>query len=522
MTTTPAELPVPIVSARGIRKAFGPVEVLHGVDFDVRPGEVHVLAGENGAGKSTLIKILSGVYGDFSGELRVGGRPRRFGRPADAARAGIATIHQELSLVPSMTVADNLFLGRETTGRFGRVDFARQTAEAARILADAGLECSPRQLAGDLPISSQQMLEIARALARDASLVILDEPTSALSDRETETLFARILALRAQGRGIVYITHRMEEIYRLADRITVLRDGRLVGTATPDRLPPAELVRWMVGRELGRAEARRDVRASGPPALEVTALRVAHASVPGRLVVEDVSFAVARGEILGLAGLQGSGTSETLHAIFGALGRRASGRARLDGERFPMRGARDSIARGVVLLTNDRKALGLAPELSVIDSVSLASLARFSGAGGWVRRAEERAAVAGLTAAFRLNAPSLDAPVGALSGGNQQKTYLARCLLAKPRVLLLDEPTRGIDVGAKADIYELMRAWVAEGIAIVLITSEMDELLALSDRILVLHRGRPAAELARDAASKDAVLAAAMGHTATGTAGGRP
>ena len=250
MATTGAEPSVPLVSARGIRKAFGPVEVLHGVDLDVRPGEVHVVAGENGAGKSTLIKILSGVYADFAGELLVGGRPRRFGRPDEAARAGIATIHQELSLVPSMTVADNLFLGREATRRFGRVDFARQAAEAARILADAGLDCSPRQLAGDLPISSQQMLEIARALARDASVVILDEPTSALSERETETLFARILALRAQGRGIVYITHRMEEIYRLADRITVLRDGRRVGTAAPAALPPDELVRWMVGRDV--------------------------------------------------------------------------------------------------------------------------------------------------------------------------------------------------------------------------------------------------------------------------------
>ena len=511
----------PIVSMRGIRKSFGPVEVLHGVDFDVRAGEVHVVAGENGAGKSTLVKILSGVHADFSGELRVGDRPRRFSRPADAVRAGIATIHQELSLVPTMSVADNLFLGRETAGRLGRVDFGRQAAEAARILADAGLDCAPGQLVGDLPLSARQMLEIARALARDAGVIVFDEPTSALTEREAESLFSRIAALRQQGRGIVYITHRMEEIYRLADRITVLRDGSLVGTATPDALPPPVLVRWMVGRDMGPvpgpAEAGRcDV------ALEVRDLGVAHPSIASRRVVDGLSFTVRRGEIVGLAGLQGSGASEALGAIFGAMGRRAAGTVRVDGRPFPMRGPREAIARGVVLLTNDRKTLGLAAALSVTHNVSLASLPRFTARGGWVRRGAERAAVGGVTRELRLRAPSLDAPVGTLSGGNQQKAYLARCLLAGPRVLLLDEPTRGIDVGAKADIYELMRAWVARGIAIVLITSEMDELLTLADRVLVMHRGRLAAEIPRETATKDAVLAAAMGHAAPGAPGDAP
>ena len=514
----------PIVTARGIRKSFGPVEVLHGVDFEVLPGEVHVLAGENGAGKSTLIKILSGVYDDFSGELRVGGKPRRFHRPDEAARAGIATIHQELSLVPSMSVSDNLFLGREKTGRFDQVDFRSQAAETARILRDAELDCPSSRLAGDLPIASQQLLEIARALARDASLVILDEPTSALNEREVDSLFARILALKRLGRAIVYITHRMEEIYRLADRITVLRDGSLVGTATPDALPPADLVKWMVGREVAERSGARTV--SGPivtsclpghetPAIEVHDLRVAHPSIRARLVVDGVSFAVRRGEIVGLAGLQGAGASETLHAIFGALGRRVTGRVRIGGEPFPRWSPQDSVARGVVLLTNDRKSLGLAPDLSVTHSVSHASLSRFSThVVGWMRRDAERTAVGRVTREFKLSAPSLrlDAPVRTLSGGNQQKAYLARCLLPQPRVLLLDEPTRGIDVVAKADIYDLMRGWVEQGIAILLITSEMDELLALSDRILVMHRGRIAAEFTRETASKEAVLAAAMGE----------
>jgi len=510
----------PVVVMGGIRKSFGPVEVLHGVDFEVLPGEVHVLAGENGAGKSTLIKILSGVYDDFSGELFVNGRSQRFAHPNEAARAGIATIHQELSLVSSMSVADNLFLGREVTRRLGRVDFAFHESETERILTQTDLDISPRQLVEELPISSQQTLEIARALARDASVIIFDEPTSALNEREVDSLFQRIVELRRRGRGIVYITHKIEEIYRLADRITVLRDGRLVGTAAANDLPPQQLVKWMVGRDLGRGGKRRRAFFPHEAALEVLELGVAHPTRRSRSVVEGVSFNLRQGEIVGLAGLQGSGTSEVLHALFGALGRRVAGRVRLCGEPFPLRGARESIERGVVLLTNDRKSLGLAPELNVTHSVSLAGLSRFCNLVGWVRREEERETVRAVAEQFRLAAPSFDAPVRTLSGGNQQKVYLARCLLPQPRVLLLDEPTRGIDVGAKADIYELMRAWVGQGIAILLITSEMDELLALCDRILVMHRGRIAVELARETASKDAVLSAAMGLTGNSERGG--
>jgi ABC-type sugar transport system ATPase subunit len=495
---------------RGIRKAFGPVSVLHGVDFDVRPGEVHVLAGENGAGKSTLIRILSGVLPDFSGELYIRGRRQRFARPQEAVRAGVVTIHQELSLVSSMTVSDNLFLGREVTRRFGQVDVSLQDAEAARILSEAGLDVSPRQLVEELPISRQQMLEIARALSRDASVIILDEPTSTLNEPEVDRLFGRIVELRRRGCGVVYITHRIEEMYRLADRITVLRDGKLVGTATASELPPKNLVTWMVGRDQHRRTGVPH-QPSGDPALEVEDLQVGHRVAASRPVVEGVSFTLKRGEILGLAGLQGSGTSEVLHGLFGALGRRAVGRAELWGEPFPIRSPRDSLERGVVLLANDRQSLGLAPDATVTESVSLGSLARYSRRGGWIRRNEERRAVQRLTDEFRLRARSLDAAVRTLSGGNQQKVLLARCLLARPRVLLLDEPTRGIDVGAKADIYELMQAWVAQGIAILLITSELNELLTLSDRILVMYRGRVAAELSREAATKDAILAAAMG-----------
>jgi len=500
----------PLVELRGVRKSFGSVDVVHGVDLDVVAGEVHVLAGENGAGKSTLVNILSGVHRDYQGELVLRGEGRRFSGPADAARAGIVTIHQELSLVPTMSVADNLFLGNERTDRWGRVDASAQEREAARLLREAGLEVSPRRVVADLPVSSQQMLEIVRALAREASLLILDEPTSALSEREAEVLFARVEALRAAGRGIVYITHRMEEIYRLADRITVLRDGVRVSTTPAAELPPAELVARMVGRTLENAGTEPRPPSRGT-VLTVNGLRVRHRRLPGRRIVDGVSLRLQRGEILGLAGLQGSGASEVLHTLFGDATIEGGAMA-LDGSAYAPRDARDALGRGVALLTADRKGLGLAPDQSVTHSVSLASLGRWSGRLGWVDRAAERAAVADVSERLRLRAPSLDAPVRTLSGGNQQKAYLARCMLTGPSLLLLDEPTRGIDVGAKADIYALVRAWSEQGISILLITSELDELLLLCHRILVMHRGRVTAELDRGTATKGRILAAAMGH----------
>ncbi len=506
------------MSLRAVRKSFGPVEVLHGVDVDVLPGEVHVLAGENGAGKSTLVNILSGVHTDFSGEVVFRGTPRRFAGPADAARAGIATIHQELSLVPTMTVADNLFLGRERTDRWGRVDFVAQEREATRLLEEAGLDVSVRQLVAELPVATQQMLEIARALAREAALFVLDEPTSALNEPEVETLFGRIEALRRAGRGIVYITHKMEEIYRLADRITVLRDGHRVETAPATELPPDRLVALLVGRTLETRPVEEPRPAKGAPVLEVRDLSVAHPTVPGVRLVDGVSLTLHEGEVLGLAGLQGSGASDVLHALFGAADGAVSGKVTLEGRPYAPSGPAEAIAKRVVLLTNDRKAKGLAPDMSVTHSVCLASLGRFTGPAGWVRAGAAREASAEITRSFRLSAPSPDAPVRALSGGNQQKVYLARCLLTEPRVLLLDEPTRGIDIGAKTDIYALVRAWVARGISILLITSELDELLLLCDRILVLHRGRVAAELTGASATKETVLGAAMGHaTEAGT-----
>ena len=488
--------------------------MLQGVDFDVREGEIHVLAGENGAGKSTLIKILSGVYQDYSGDVELDGVARRFSGPPAAARAGVSTIHQELALVPTMSVADNLFLGRERTGRMGGVDSTGQRADARTVLQAARIDVDPDTPVGTLPVPVQQTLEIARALSGRLRLLILDEPTSALDERDVTLLFERLLALRDDGCAIVYITHKMAEIYRLADRITVLRDGRTVGTAEATELSQDELVSWMVGRVVRESEGPHEVPPhAAEPVLSVRDLTVRHPTIPDRHVVDGVSFAVGHGEIVGLAGLQGCGASEVLHATFGAITGRATGKWLLRGSDFRPVSPGDSIGRGVVLLTNDRKTLGLAPDLSVTRNTTLASLPRFAGPAGWLDQQAEDAAARAVGERFALAAPSYDAPVRTLSGGNQQKVYLARCLLAQPRVLLLDEPTRGIDVAAKADIYEMLRGWAAEGIGIVLITSELSELLTLADRVLVMHRGRITTELPRGTATKEGVLAAAMGAT---------
>jgi ABC-type sugar transport system ATPase subunit len=528
-----------LVAMNNISKSFGADQVLRDVSFDVAPGEVHVLAGANGAGKSTLIKILSGVVSGFSGELRVEGAPARFGGPVDAIRAGIATIHQELSLVGSMSVTDNLFLGRERTNRIGAVSRAAQRREAARILAELELDIDPAAAVEDLPISAQQLVEIARALARDARVLVMDEPTSALSEVDARTLFARIERVREQGKGIVFITHRMDEIYAVAHRITVLRDGVRVGTEKPADLPRDTLIAWMAGLEIAKPSLSG---AGGPPlqspgpgaepgtpgespahpeiVLEVQDLRVfagRRVSASELPLIDGVSFQLRRGEILGLAGLRDSGASQLLEALFGAHAGAIEGRVLLagaevrNGSRSTLDSPARAIERGVILLPADRKTSGIIPDLGITENATLASLGHFSTLG-WIRTEDERAAVHSLADRFRIRATSLDVPVARLSGGNQQKVCVARCAMVAPKVLLLDEPTRGVDVAAKADIHQAMREWANQGVAIVLATSELDELLALGDRVLVLHRGRVAARFERAEATREAVLHAAMGR----------
>jgi ABC-type sugar transport system ATPase subunit len=492
----------------GITKRFGNVPVLHAVDLEIHAGEVLILAGENGAGKSTLIKILGGVHTDFEGTITLKGQPVRPRSPLEANALGIAVIYQELSLVPSMTVADNIFLGRPLT-RAGFLDDRAQRVQAQQLLDQLGIEIDVNQRVEDLPIALQQLTEIAKALAQDARVIVMDEPTSALNAPEVERLFSLIRDLKTRGCGLVYITHKMEEIERIGDRITVLRDGRHIGTAPAAALPPAKLLQWMVGRQMAEQFPRHAAQVG------VERLRLEHFSVPDRrrpkqLVVENVSLTVRAGEILGIGGLQGSGASELLLALFGAYGKNVRGRAWLNGRPLEISSPRAAIDQGVALLTNDRKATGLVLPLSIVANSTLADLPNLSP-GGWRQPGREVEAARALGQTLSLRAASLEMEVGWLSGGNQQKVALAKWLQTRPRLMLLDEPTRGIDVGAKREVYELMNALTARDIAILLITSELPELLAMSDRIVVMHRGRLTGEFTRDQATPELILEAAMG-----------
>ena len=493
----------------GIDKSFGSVQVLFGVDLEIFAGEVHVLAGENGAGKSTLIKVLAGVHTDFRGTIEIDGRPVRPGSPLEANALGVAVIHQELSLVPSMSVADNIFLGRPHTNKAGLVDDRRQRTEARWLLDQLGLDVDVGRNVEELPIGTQQLIEIAKALSYDARVLVMDEPTSALSAPEVERLFALIGELKRRECGIVYITHKMEEIERIGERITVLRDGRLVGTAPAAELPMVNLVKWMVGRDVEQQFPRRETRV-GPQRLHVEEFVVPGDGRGARPLVDRVSFSLGAGEILGIGGLQGSGASELLGALFGAYGPRTRGRVWLDGNPVRITRPRQAIDRGIALLTNDRKATGLVMSMSVVANATLADLRRLAP-GGWRSPRREQEATERVGRSLNLRAASLEMDTGELSGGNQQKVALAKWLQTEPEMLLLDEPTRGVDVGAKQEVYQLIREWTSRGIAIILITSEMPELLAMSDRILVMHRGRVTAELSREQATADRVLEAAMG-----------
>ncbi len=500
-----------LVRMTGITKRFGSVTVLEDVGLEIRAGEVLVLAGENGAGKSTLIKILGGVHTEFEGRIEIGGRPVRPQSPLDAARLGVSVIFQELSLVPSMRVADNIFLGRPLE-RLGLVDDRAQRREAQGLFDRLGIDMEVGCRVEDLPIAGQQFVEIAKALSRDARVLVMDEPTSALGAPEVEKLFGLIGVLKARGCGIVYITHKMEEIERIADRITVLRDGRFVGAAPARELPPARLIQWMVGREV-EALFPRHVPRPGDERL-----RLEEFSVPARRgrawAVRDVSLRIRAGEIVGVGGLQGSGNSDLFLGLFGGRGARVRGRAFLDGRPLEIRSPPRAIRQGVALLTNDRKATGLVLPLSIAANATLADLPRLAPRG-WRRPRREMEATRALAESLSIRAASLDMEVGLLSGGNQQKVALGKWLQTGPRLLLLDEPTRGIDVGAKREIYQLLDDLTARGIAILLITSELPELLALSDRIAVMHRGRLAAEFTRAEATAERILEAAMGRNVT-------
>jgi ribose transport system ATP-binding protein len=486
---------------QGIRKAFPGVVALDGVSLEVRAGEVHVLLGENGAGKSTLMKILSGALGKDAGEIRLGGEPVSIAGPRDAHERGIRIIYQELTLVPHLSVAENISLGREP-GRFGLVDRRAQDRDARERLGRLGVAIDPRTLVGELGVARQQMVEVAKALTGEPRIIIMDEPTSALTTTEIGELFATIERLTARGVAVVYISHRMEEVTRVGHRVTVLRDGRHVATRRIDEVTVPELVKLMVGRDVTEHFPRRRV----PPGEEI--LRAEGLSRAG--VLHDVSFVLRRGEVLGVAGLMGAGRTELARILAGA-DRPDAGRVILRGQPVSVRGPRDAIRRGLALLPEDRKTQGLVLGLPVRANVALPStprLARF----GVVDAAAETALAQRQVDELRIRTPGLGQRVVNLSGGNQQKVVLGKWLAADVDVLLMDEPTRGIDVAAKVEIYELMNRLTAEGKAILMISSELPEVMGMSDRILVLCRGRLAAELEARGATQEQVLAAALGQ----------
>ncbi len=500
-----------LVQMKHICKDFSGVQVLDNVNFDLYAGEVHVLAGENGAGKSTLIKILSGVHSDYEGSVFIDEQKVHFKSVNEGQNAGIAVIHQELSVVGTMTVAENIFLGRERRKK-GILDKKRMRQEAVKFLENVGLSnINVNKAAGDYSVGIQQLIEICKALAFKSKIIVMDEPTSALTDPEVEMLFGIIEKLKENGCGIIYISHKMDEIFEIADRITVLRDGEYIGTSDAGDLDNDKLVNWMVGRELNQQFPRHQPK-NGGIIFKVNNFTLPDPSGKPNPLVQNISFELKEGEILGFAGLQGSGNSELFNALFGSYGKIAKGNVFVDNKSYKPYHPGTGIKEGLALLTNDRKGNGLVMDMSIQYNSTLASLKKYSP-GGWLKPKKEQKVVSELSSSLNLKCSGLRQEVKYLSGGNQQKVVIAKWMDTDPKVMLLDEPTRGVDVGAKHEIYELMNKWTSEGIGILLITSEMPELLAMSDRILVMHRGRITAEFSSEEATQEEILKAAMGES---------
>lgn len=495
-----------VLAVRGLTKRFPGVLALDTVDFALRAGEVHALIGENGAGKSTLIKVLTGVYRPDEGELRYGGEPAAFATPLAAQDAGISTIYQEVNLVPLMSVARNLFLGREPLNRFRLIDFAKMHHEAAEALRDFGIHTDVRRPLRELGIGAQQMVALARAVSVNARVVVMDEPTSSLEPREVETLFGVIGRLRAQGVAVLYVSHRLDELYAVCDRVTVLRDGRRVHTGRLAELERLRLVSLMLGRDLGQVRAEGTTKFGGDHRLTDAqpVLESAELTAPRRL--HQVSLAVRPGEVVGLGGLLGSGRTETVKAIAGALPL-SGGRVSVAGTPVRTGSTAAAIRAGISLLPEDRKSEGIWPGLSVRENIALAILPRLSRAG-LVSETRIDAIVDAFVERLHIKASSSRQLVGELSGGNQQKVLLARWLAAQPSVLLLDEPTRGIDVGAKAEVQKLIDELAAEGLGVVLISSDLEELIEGSDRVVVLRDGAVVEELVGADVTEDQLMRA--------------
>lgn len=502
---------MPLLEMRNIVKEFPGVRALDGVSFTLEAGEFHALVGENGAGKSTLMKVLSGVYPEatFEGEILVDNEVRHFRGVRESEAAGIAIIYQELSLVKELTVGENIFLGKEPS-KFGVINWSELYHRASKLLQDLRLPIDPRVRIGSLGIGQQQLVEIAKALSQDAKILVLDEPTAALTESEVETLFTILRDLLAKGVGMIYISHKLDEVFEMSDRITVLRDGRTVSTHKASEITKNGIIAAMVGREVGDIfpEAMHE---RGDVAMSVKNLTAYSPDASDKKLVDDVSFHVRKGEVLGIAGLMGAGRSELLMSVFGAWQGSYSREIEVEGVEVDIASPSDAISYGVGFVTEDRKRFGLILDQTILDNMTIAGLRNISGSI-LTNRTRESIAASGAMKSLRIKANSTLAVAGTLSGGNQQKVVLGKWLLTNPKVLFLDEPTRGIDVGSKQEIYAEINTLASEGMAIVLVSSELPEVLGLSDRILVLHEGRLTGEFTRTEATPEKVMAAATGN----------
>jgi ribose transport system ATP-binding protein len=503
-----------LLRVEGVTKRFPGVVALDGVSFELRKGEVHALVGENGAGKSTLMKILSGVYRPDEGTIFYRGKPVTFRDATEAQHAGISIIYQELNLIPHLSVAQNIFIGREPM-RWGFVlDEGKMNRDATELLAKLHITIDPTVILKSLPLSKQQMVEVAKALSYDSDILIMDEPTSALSEAEIDELFKVIHTLRGQGVGIIYISHRLEELKHIVDRVTVFRDGQHISTDPYASITLDEVVNRMVGRSL---EHKFPARSSKPSTTKI--LEVKHLSRAG--VLKDISFDLYRGEILGIAGLMGAGRTELARAVFGA-DTRDGGEILLSGKKLQISSPIDGIRAGIAYLPEDRKRDGLAVKMLLSENVSMANLAEVCGPAGIISSAKERRAAERFIRELAIKTPSVDQVVNNLSGGNQQKVVVAKWLFRNSKVLLFDEPTRGIDVGAKFAIHELIDVLAREGVGIIMISSELSEILGMTDRVLVLHEGRLEATLITRHTTQEEILnyaAGLAGRTGDGSVG---
>jgi inositol transport system ATP-binding protein len=481
MASVAAEAPKYLLEVEGVRKAFPGVVALDNVQFRLRPGTVHALMGENGAGKSTLMKIISGVYTPDHGDLRLRGKPIRLHSPLDALDNGIAMIHQELNLMPFMTVAENIWIRREPKNRVGFIDHGELRRRTQQLFDRLAIEIDPEIEVRRLSIANRQMVEIAKAVSFDSDVLIMDEPTSALTDKEVDHLFRIIRGIKAQGKGIVYITHKMNELFEIADEVSVFRDGRYIATRPAAEVTRDEIIKMMVGREITQMFPKETVPI-GDVVLSVRDLCLAG-------VFHDITFDLRAGEILGVAGLVGSGRSNVAETIFG-VSPATSGTISIRGKSVVVDSPGVAMTNGMAFITEDRKETGCFLILDVLENMDMAVLNHAYVKGGFVEQARLEKDCAAMSAALRVKTPSLQERIENLSGGNQQKVLIGRWLLTQPKILILDEPTRGIDVGAKAEIHRLVSKLAGEGVAVMMISSEMPEILGMSDRVMVMHEGR--------------------------------